>query len=32
VEVPATEFLNAPAEERVIPPVERIPDEVNPFT
>ena len=32
VEVPATEFLMAPAVESVMPPVERMPDAVSPLT
>lgn len=32
VEVPVTAFLNAPAVERLMPPVERMPVEVRPFT
>ena len=32
MEVPATEFLIAPAVERVMPPVERMPVEVSPLT
>jgi len=30
--VPATEFLSAPPVERLMPPVERMPDEVRPLT
>ncbi len=32
VEVPDTAFLKAPAVERLMPPVERMPDEVSPLT